>query len=204
MSLASLEAFLEQAQGDQRLQELLVAAPDAAAVAAIAQDAGYAVSELTSGRPAAPLRRRSFPRYPIRPPRHPWPARSLGKAGRSHRVGRSPIPGWRKTTRSAASCSKPRGMRLCSRPWCRLRTRRQWRPSPGKRATRSANSISGGPAVPVRKRSSRRKQVTGPAPCEKSRVRRGSTPRKLPSPQRRLGHPRRGGPPGLPAPGPGR
>ena len=46
MSLASLEAFLEQAQSDQRLQELLIAAPDAAAVAAIAQAAGYPVSEL--------------------------------------------------------------------------------------------------------------------------------------------------------------
>ncbi len=46
MSLASLEAFLEQAHSDERLQEQLVFAPDAAAVAAIAQAAGYAVSEL--------------------------------------------------------------------------------------------------------------------------------------------------------------
>jgi len=46
MSLASLEAFLEQAHTDQRLQELLCDAPDAAAVAAIAQAAGYPVSEL--------------------------------------------------------------------------------------------------------------------------------------------------------------
>jgi predicted ribosomally synthesized peptide with nif11-like leader len=46
MSLASLEAFLEQAHNDLRLQELLVEAPDAAAVAAIAQAAGYRVSEL--------------------------------------------------------------------------------------------------------------------------------------------------------------
>jgi predicted ribosomally synthesized peptide with nif11-like leader len=46
MSLASLEAFLEQAHTDQRLQELLCEAPDAAAVAAIAQAAGYPVSEL--------------------------------------------------------------------------------------------------------------------------------------------------------------
>ncbi len=46
MSLASLEAFLEQAHTDQRLQELLCTAPDAASVAAIAQAAGYPVSEL--------------------------------------------------------------------------------------------------------------------------------------------------------------
>ncbi|MEB3243650.1 MAG: Nif11-like leader peptide family RiPP precursor, partial [Cyanobacteriota bacterium] len=46
MSLASLEAFLEQASVDGRLQELLISAPDAAAVAAIAQSAGYPVSEL--------------------------------------------------------------------------------------------------------------------------------------------------------------
>jgi predicted ribosomally synthesized peptide with nif11-like leader len=46
MSLASLEAFLEQAHTDQRLQVLLCEAPDAAAVAAIAQAAGYPVSEL--------------------------------------------------------------------------------------------------------------------------------------------------------------
>lgn len=46
MSLASLEAFLEQAHTDQRLQELLCDAPDAAAVAAIAQAAGFPVSEL--------------------------------------------------------------------------------------------------------------------------------------------------------------
>jgi predicted ribosomally synthesized peptide with nif11-like leader len=46
MSLASLEAFLEQAHTDERLQVLLCEAPDAAAVAAIAQAAGYPVSEL--------------------------------------------------------------------------------------------------------------------------------------------------------------
>jgi predicted ribosomally synthesized peptide with nif11-like leader len=46
MSLASLEAFLERAHTDQRLQELLCDAPDAAAVAAIARAAGYPVSEL--------------------------------------------------------------------------------------------------------------------------------------------------------------
>lgn len=46
MSLASLEAFLEQASVDGRLQELLISAPDAAAVAAIAQSAGYPVIEL--------------------------------------------------------------------------------------------------------------------------------------------------------------
>ncbi|MFM7641016.1 MAG: Nif11-like leader peptide family natural product precursor [Cyanobium sp.] len=46
MSLASLEAFLEQASVDGRLQELLISAPDAASVAAIAQSAGYPVSEL--------------------------------------------------------------------------------------------------------------------------------------------------------------
>ena len=46
MSLASLEAFLEQAHTDERLQQLLCEAPDAAAVAAIAQAAGYPVSEL--------------------------------------------------------------------------------------------------------------------------------------------------------------
>jgi len=46
MSLASLEAFLERAHTDQRLQMLLCDAQDAAAVAAIAQAAGYPVSEL--------------------------------------------------------------------------------------------------------------------------------------------------------------
>jgi predicted ribosomally synthesized peptide with nif11-like leader len=46
MSLASLEAFLEQAHSDERLQELLITAPDAAAVAAIARAAGFPVSEL--------------------------------------------------------------------------------------------------------------------------------------------------------------
>jgi predicted ribosomally synthesized peptide with nif11-like leader len=46
MSLASLEAFLEQAHTDQRLQALLCEAPDAFTVAAIARAAGYPVSEL--------------------------------------------------------------------------------------------------------------------------------------------------------------
>jgi predicted ribosomally synthesized peptide with nif11-like leader len=46
MSLASLEAFLEQAHTDQRLQALLCEAPDASTVAAIARAAGYPVSEL--------------------------------------------------------------------------------------------------------------------------------------------------------------
>lgn len=46
MSLASLEAFLEQADKDVRLQERLLTAPDAAAVATIAQEAGFPVSEL--------------------------------------------------------------------------------------------------------------------------------------------------------------
>ena len=46
MSLASLEAFLERALVDPPLRELLVAAPDAATVAAIAQAAGFPVSEL--------------------------------------------------------------------------------------------------------------------------------------------------------------
>lgn len=46
MSLASLEAFLEQAHTDQRLQEMLCVAPDASAVAAIARAAGYPVTEL--------------------------------------------------------------------------------------------------------------------------------------------------------------
>ncbi|MFM7466086.1 MAG: Nif11-like leader peptide family natural product precursor, partial [Cyanobium sp.] len=45
MSLASLEAFLEQAHTDQRLQALLCEAPDAFTVAAIARAAGYPVSE---------------------------------------------------------------------------------------------------------------------------------------------------------------
>ncbi|MFN6339774.1 MAG: Nif11-like leader peptide family natural product precursor [Cyanobacteriota bacterium] len=46
MSLASLEAFLEQAHEDEGLRRQLITAPDAAAVAAIAQAAGFAVSEL--------------------------------------------------------------------------------------------------------------------------------------------------------------
>jgi predicted ribosomally synthesized peptide with nif11-like leader len=46
MSLASLEAFLEQAHTDQRLQALLCEAPDASSVAAIARAAGYPVTEL--------------------------------------------------------------------------------------------------------------------------------------------------------------
>jgi predicted ribosomally synthesized peptide with nif11-like leader len=46
MSLASLEAFLELAHTDQRLQALLCEAPDASTVAAIARAAGYPVSEL--------------------------------------------------------------------------------------------------------------------------------------------------------------
>lgn len=46
MSLASLEAFLARALEDPPLRELLVAAPDAATVAAIAQAAGFPVSEL--------------------------------------------------------------------------------------------------------------------------------------------------------------
>ena len=46
MSLASLEAFLEQAHTDHRLQALLCEAPDASTVAAIARAAGYPVSEL--------------------------------------------------------------------------------------------------------------------------------------------------------------
>jgi predicted ribosomally synthesized peptide with nif11-like leader len=45
MSLPSLEAFLEAAGGDADLQERLLSAPDAATLAAIAQAAGYAVSE---------------------------------------------------------------------------------------------------------------------------------------------------------------
>lgn len=46
MSLASLEAFLERVHDDPGLQEVLAEAPDAAAVAAIAQAAGFPVSEL--------------------------------------------------------------------------------------------------------------------------------------------------------------
>jgi predicted ribosomally synthesized peptide with nif11-like leader len=46
MSLASLEAFLARVHDDPGLQELLADAPDAAAVAAIAQAAGFPVSEL--------------------------------------------------------------------------------------------------------------------------------------------------------------
>ncbi|MFN7678307.1 MAG: Nif11-like leader peptide family natural product precursor [Cyanobacteriota bacterium] len=46
MSLASLEAFLERAHGDEGLRELLSVAPDAASVAAIARAAGFPVSEL--------------------------------------------------------------------------------------------------------------------------------------------------------------
>ena len=46
MSLASLEAFLERVHDDPGLLEVLAEAPDAAAVAAIAQAAGFPVSEL--------------------------------------------------------------------------------------------------------------------------------------------------------------
>ncbi|MFM8605729.1 MAG: Nif11-like leader peptide family RiPP precursor [Cyanobium sp.] len=45
MSLATLEAFLDAASTDPRLQELLLAAPDAATLAAIARAAGYPLSE---------------------------------------------------------------------------------------------------------------------------------------------------------------
>jgi predicted ribosomally synthesized peptide with nif11-like leader len=45
MTLASLNAFLEAASRDGSLQEQLLRAPDAAALAAIAQAAGYAVRE---------------------------------------------------------------------------------------------------------------------------------------------------------------
>ena len=44
MSLQQLEAFLERAQADPSLQAPLAAAPDAAAVAAIAPQAGFAVT----------------------------------------------------------------------------------------------------------------------------------------------------------------
>jgi predicted ribosomally synthesized peptide with nif11-like leader len=44
MSLQQLEAFLERAQNDPSLQAPLAAAPDAAAVAAIAHQAGFAVT----------------------------------------------------------------------------------------------------------------------------------------------------------------
>jgi predicted ribosomally synthesized peptide with nif11-like leader len=45
MSLATLETFLDAASADPRLQELLLAAPDAAALARIARAAGHVVSE---------------------------------------------------------------------------------------------------------------------------------------------------------------
>jgi predicted ribosomally synthesized peptide with nif11-like leader len=45
MSLATLEAFLDAASAEPRLQELLLAAPDAATLAAIARAAGYPLSE---------------------------------------------------------------------------------------------------------------------------------------------------------------
>jgi predicted ribosomally synthesized peptide with nif11-like leader len=45
MSLATLEAFLDAASADPRLQELLLSSPDAATLAAIARGAGFAVSE---------------------------------------------------------------------------------------------------------------------------------------------------------------
>ncbi|MEB3167710.1 MAG: Nif11-like leader peptide family RiPP precursor [Synechococcaceae cyanobacterium] len=45
MSLPSLEAFLEAASTDARLQEQLASAVDAAALAAVARAAGFAVSE---------------------------------------------------------------------------------------------------------------------------------------------------------------
>ncbi|MFM1799626.1 MAG: Nif11 domain, partial [Cyanobacteriota bacterium] len=45
MSLASLEAFLERVLREPELRDQLSAAPDAAAVAAIARSAGFAVSE---------------------------------------------------------------------------------------------------------------------------------------------------------------
>ena len=44
MSLQQLEAFLGRAQTDPSLQAPLAAAPDAAAVAAIAHQAGFAVT----------------------------------------------------------------------------------------------------------------------------------------------------------------
>ena len=53
MSLASLEAFLERVHDDPGLQEVLAEAPDAAAVAAIAQAAGFPVSELDLWRATA-------------------------------------------------------------------------------------------------------------------------------------------------------
>jgi predicted ribosomally synthesized peptide with nif11-like leader len=45
MSLATLDAFLEAASVDERLQEQLLAAPDAATLAAIARSAGFPVAE---------------------------------------------------------------------------------------------------------------------------------------------------------------
>jgi predicted ribosomally synthesized peptide with nif11-like leader len=53
MSLPSLEAFLERVQEDPELWALLENAPDAAAVAAIAQAAGFPVSELDLWRATA-------------------------------------------------------------------------------------------------------------------------------------------------------
>lgn len=74
MSFASLEAFLEQAHNDQRLQELLVEAPDAAAVAAIAQAAGYRVSELDLWQASATSPAELLPALedPL-PPEQSWP-----------------------------------------------------------------------------------------------------------------------------------
>jgi predicted ribosomally synthesized peptide with nif11-like leader len=45
MSLATLEAFLDAARADPQLQELLLSAPDAATLAAIARAAGYPLTE---------------------------------------------------------------------------------------------------------------------------------------------------------------
>jgi predicted ribosomally synthesized peptide with nif11-like leader len=53
MSLPSLEAFLERVQEEPELQALLMEAPDAAAVAALAQAAGFSVTELDLWRATA-------------------------------------------------------------------------------------------------------------------------------------------------------
>jgi predicted ribosomally synthesized peptide with nif11-like leader len=46
LSETPLSAFVHQAQGDEQLQQALAGAPDAAAVASIAQAAGYPISEV--------------------------------------------------------------------------------------------------------------------------------------------------------------
>lgn len=91
MSLASLEAFLERAHTDQRLQELLCTAPDAAAVAAIAQSAGYPVSELDLWQASAASPDELLP-YPAEAQLSQQDGPPLPNAGREAEAGILPDP----------------------------------------------------------------------------------------------------------------